>query len=280
MSLFNWFKPKQMPTQIPIRQENVNSNALKKEQELKHALKEINKIFIHHHNDLISYANTLGQNSNMEKEVGDISINIANIANKLKTDLESAYDICHNTTQKIAEIKAKNSDMNMSVVGLNNQVAKIDEFLSSIDNIIDQTKVIAFNASLEAASAGENGKRFAVVAGEINRLADDIAKLTKQIKNHANQIKESSGTLIITGEDSTDKIMHSGELLKEIIMVLDGFRTSVEIISSQGKAAGAIAAQTSRTCKSIAERIEGTATSLSEDAKKLDNIDIKNEMSG
>jgi len=72
-----------------------------------------------------------------------------------------------------------------------------------IDTVADQTKLIAFNAALEAASAGEAGKRFGVVAGEIPRLADSVTESTGEIARKVAEIQESISRLVVTSEKGT-----------------------------------------------------------------------------
>jgi methyl-accepting chemotaxis protein len=95
--------------------------------------------------------------------------------------------------------------------------------------------VIAFNAALEAASAGDRGKRFAVVASEVNRLADDIASLTKQIREQAEEIQGSSSSLIISSEESADKIIEGNNLIKELEDIFRDIRSGAEITANQAQ---------------------------------------------
>ena len=75
-----------------------------------------------------------------------------------------------------------------------------------MDSVADQAKIIAFNAELEASSAGEAGKNFHIVATEIRRLADGIIDGTKEIKEKIGEIQQSSDRLIIASENGTVKI--------------------------------------------------------------------------
>ncbi|MDA8165951.1 MAG: methyl-accepting chemotaxis protein, partial [Desulfobacteraceae bacterium] len=69
-----------------------------------------------------------------------------------------------------------------------------------INTIADQTKLIAFNAALEASSAGEAGKRFGVVAVEIRRLADSVMESTGEIEARVNEIQDAINRLVMASE--------------------------------------------------------------------------------
>ena len=75
-----------------------------------------------------------------------------------------------------------------------------------INTLADQTKLIAFNAALEASSAGESGKRFSVVASEIRRLADSVTDSTHEIEDRIQEIQDSISRLVITSEKGANSI--------------------------------------------------------------------------
>jgi len=75
-----------------------------------------------------------------------------------------------------------------------------------INDIADQTKMIAFNAAIEAASSGEAGKRFGVVAVEIRRLADNVMESTGEIENKIEEIQKSINRLVVASESGSKVI--------------------------------------------------------------------------
>jgi methyl-accepting chemotaxis protein len=95
-----------------------------------------------------------------------------------------------------------------------------------INNIADNTKLIAFNAALEASGAGEAGKRFGVVAVEIRRLADSVMDSTADIESKITEIHESVNHLVIASEKSSraiaDGLSSSHETTKTLAEILEG----------------------------------------------------------
>ena len=131
--------------------------------------------------------------------------------------------------------ESENDGVISGIIALGSKITKIRDIVKTINTITDQTKVIAFNAALEAASAGERGKRFAVVASEVNRLADDIAILTKQIREQVEEIQNSSSTLIISSEEGADKITEGNNLIKELEDIFREIRSGAEITANQAQ---------------------------------------------
>jgi methyl-accepting chemotaxis protein len=163
------------------------------------------------------------------------------------------------------DIKEKNSGIINGIVSLGNKVSKIRDIVRIINTITDQTKVIAFNAALEAASAGETGKRFAVVAGEVNRLADDIAVLTRQIREQVEEIQSSSSSLIVYSEEGSDRIEEGYKLIKDLEDIFKEIKDGAEITSNQAQT---ITVSTQQQLKS-SEKIFADIADVSQGVKHL-----------
>jgi len=178
---------------------------------------------------------TMSENANIAVEISEKTSNVASIASKMENDVNMGFSVLERNVDQLENIKTKNDGVISGIVALGNKIIKIRDIVKSINTITDQTKVIAFNASLEAASAGDRGKRFAVVADEVNRLADDIAALTKQIREQVEEIQSSSSSLIISSEESADKINEGNNLIKELEDIFRGIHSGAEITANQAQ---------------------------------------------
>jgi len=184
-------------------------------------------------NNIERIESTINENTRLVTEIVDKTNSVTTIASKMENDVQRGFTVLEKNVKKMQDIKEKNSGVINGIISLSNKVNKIRDTVRVIRTITDQTKVIAFNAALEAASAGETGKRFAVVAGEVNRLADDIAVLTRQIREQVEEILTSSSSLIVYSEEGSDRIAEGYKLIKDLEDLFKEIRSSAEISSNQ-----------------------------------------------
>ena len=178
---------------------------------------------------------TMNENTQIAGEIAEKTGSVANIASKMENDVIHGFSVLEHNVNQMEDIKRKNDGVITGIIALGNKITNIREIIKTINTITDQTKVIAFNAALEAASAGDRGKRFSVVASEVNRLADDIAALTKQIREQIEEIQNSSSSLIISSEESADKIAEGNNLIRELEEVFREIRSGAEITANQAQ---------------------------------------------
>ncbi|MCL2763675.1 MAG: methyl-accepting chemotaxis protein [Treponema sp.] len=202
---------------------------------------------------------TINENTQIAVEIADKTSSVATIASKMEQDVINGFSVLERNVGQFENIKLKNDGVISGILSLGNKIINISDIVKNINTITDQTKVIAFNAALEAASAGEKGKRFAVVASEVNRLADDVSSLTKQIREQVEEIQDSSSSLILSSEESANKINEGNSLIRELENVFREIRSGAEITSNQAKT---ITVSTQRQLKST-EQINTAITDIS-----------------
>jgi methyl-accepting chemotaxis protein len=178
---------------------------------------------------------TINENAQIAVDISEKTGSVSTIASKMKEDVTQGFSVLEQNVSQMGDIKTKNDTVIGGIIALGNKITKIRDIIRTINTITDQTKVIAFNAALEAASAGDRGKRFSVVATEVNRLADDIAALTKQIKDQIEEFQDSSSSLIISSEESADKIAEGLKLIRDLEDLVREIRSGADITANQAQ---------------------------------------------
>jgi methyl-accepting chemotaxis protein len=170
------------------------------------ALQQLSEVSIQQSSAILQTTATVEQFVVTSREVMKSTNAVAefaeNTGQKAKKGISAAVD----TLTQIQEIKQVN-DQNIEYVAFLNQCSQeINKIVDVITTIADNTELIAFNAALEAAGAGEKGKRFTVVAAEIRRLANTVATSVKSIEQQTSEIQQGIKTLVSSFEIETQKI--------------------------------------------------------------------------
>ncbi len=143
-------------------------------------------------------------------QIAQHSQGVVERADRTLLDTQHGASEVENLTARINEINREMQANLSEIVELGRKSKDINKIMEIIGNIANQTKLIAFNAALEAASAGEAGKRFGVVAVEIRRLADSVVESTTEIEGKVTEILDAVNRLVMSSE-KTSAMMQSGQ---------------------------------------------------------------------
>ena len=149
---------------------------------------------------------TMEELSASSTQIAEHSLSVANIATQNWENSKKGSEAMNIVLTKMADIRTDNQLSLKEIVDLGKRSKEISKVMEIINTVADQTKLIAFNAALEASSAGDAGRRFSVVAAEIRRLADSVTESTNEIDSKINDIQESTSRLIITSEKGSTGI--------------------------------------------------------------------------
>ena len=170
---------------------------------------------------------------------------------------------------RVASVVKKSAD---TVQALGKSSDQIGEIIQVIDDIADQTNLLALNAAIEAARAGEQGRGFAVVADEVRKLAERTTKATKEIATMIKQIQKDTEGAVVSMKLGTEEVEKgkaladkAGQSLTEII------RGSEEVVDLVTQVAAASEEQSS-AAEQISKNIEGISNVTNESAAGVQEI--------
>lgn len=211
---------------------------------------------------------TMEDSDQLSKSIAVRINEVTKISNDTKEVVEKGFGRVRNSLDKMEEIKASNAETIKGIKYLGEKIESIWDIVKIINGIADQTKIIAFNAELEASAAGDAGKNFQIVAAEIRRLADSTVASTNEIKTKIKEIQHSSDNLIIASEEGTERIREGGDISNELRKIFENILGSADIsASSAEQIAMSINQQVSafeqilQTLKQISEGIDNFVTS-------------------
>ena len=175
--------------------------------------------------------------------------------------------------QSIQRIAGKVQESARTVSALGTRSEQIGEIIGTIEDIADQTNLLALNAAIEAARAGEQGRGFAVVADEVRALAERTTKATREISEMIKTIQKETISAVTAMEEGVREVQHgtddaasSGRALEDILAQVSGVSTQIDQISYAAKEQTSVTNEISSNLHRITQVVQETSVNAKETA--------------
>lgn len=216
----------------------------------------------------------------MTKTILETTRNASNAAEYSKTAGHTANnggEVIKETVNGMNQIADVVNNAASIVKELGNNSNQIGEIVQVIEDIADQTNLLALNAAIEAARAGEQGRGFAVVADEVRKLAERTTKATKEIATMIRQIQRDTGNAVTSIESGTKRVDMGKDLAKRAIVSLDEIMKSTTLVIDSINQVASASEEQSSAAEQISRSIENISNVSQESAKGLQQISRASE---
>ena len=211
--------------------------------------------------------------------VADNANHAADISAEAKTVTGSGRDVVHKTMSELERV-AVDINESATLIGLLGERSKqISSVVGVIREIADQTNLLALNAAIEAARAGEQGRGFAVVADEVRKLAERTAMSTQEISVTVNAILQETAGAVQRMQSvsanmtvSVDLARHAGESLQAIDRHAQDTVEVVNGIADSTREQSAASQEIARLVENIANAAEGSSSRAVKNTERAQNL--------
>lgn len=233
-------------------------------------------------NEMAVTIDQVSANASESAAVAERSVSIAN----------KGAEVVQNTIQGMDNIREQIQETSKRIKRLGESSQEIGDIVSLINDIADQTNILALNAAIQASMAGDAGRGFAVVADEVQRLAERSSAATKQIEALVKTIQTDTNEAVSSMEQTTAEVVRGARLaqdagvaLEEIENVSTNLAELIQNISNAARQQASSAGHISNTMNVIQEITSQTSAGTNATAQSIGHlaemaIDLRNSVAG
>lgn len=248
-------------------------------QETQQVTMQLSEASEHNAQEIASASTAINQ---MAASIDQVSANAAESAEVAKRSVNIATNgatVVNRTIQGMDTIREQIQETSKRIKRLGESSQEIGNIVSLINDIADQTNILALNAAIQASMAGEAGRGFAVVADEVQRLAERSAAATKQIESLVKTIQADTNEAVSSMELTTTEVVRGTTLAKDAGVALDEIQTVsgdlatlIQSISEAAREQSTSAGNISQTMNVVQDITHQTSTTTMDAARSVTEL--------